>query len=182
MSNKLCSQAEIVEEIQGFLKDISSKQPEALLEKINQSFKYSDGVLLHKVKKHCSQRAGFPAGCLDDKGYINVRLSGRMHKAHRLIFAMHHGYMPNLVDHIDGNKSNNKIENLRDCSKSQNGMNRHHPSSSSTGHRNVYKKGAAFQVALRSDKKTIYVGSFVDIHKAISAAQEARAKHFGEFA
>lgn len=112
---------------------------------------------------------------------MKVRVDGRMYRAHRLVFMYHHGYMPNIVDHIDCDKTNNRIENLREASKSENGMNRA-GSYSGTGFRNVYKRGDAYQVHMRRKGKIHYVGTFGSIKDAIAAAEDARRKLFGEFA
>lgn len=60
--------------------------------------------------------AGAPAGFLNPNGYWYVHhKKGRYLKAHRVIWMLHHGEIPNLleIDHVDGNRSNNLIENLR---------------------------------------------------------------------
>lgn len=160
---------------------MTDKQPEALAALVREAFDYADGHLLHRRKKHCSQRAGTIAGSQKRSGYRDVRFVGRVWKEHRLVFLWHFGWLPDVVDHVDGNKSNNRIENLRACSKSQNGMNRH-SHSSATGRRNVYKKKSGFQVAVGVAGKRLYIGTYASIEAADAAAHEARRQHFGEFA
>jgi hypothetical protein len=60
-------------------------------------------------------RAGSPAGTLDGKGYIQVRLGSRRFYAHRLAWYLHHGTDPGplLVDHINRDRSDNRACNLR---------------------------------------------------------------------
>ncbi len=65
------------------------------------------------------------AGCLHSSGYIFIRVDNKTHKAHRLAFLFMYGYLPDkMVDHIDGNKSNNRFTNLRLVSASINQQNR----------------------------------------------------------
>lgn len=158
-----------------------SKQPEALAMRVREVFDYVDGILVHKVSRRCPTKIGKRAGSPSNQGYINVKLDGQMHKAHRLIFLMHHGYMPSVIDHIDGDKANNRIENLRACSKSENGMNRHH-TYAKTQARNVYARSGGFYVALKFSGKYVYVGSFKSLDAANEAAIAARQQHYGEFA
>ena len=52
---------------------------------------------------------------IDAQGYANVQFKGKQYRAHRICFYMFHGRDPGskVIDHIDGNKSNNSIVNLR---------------------------------------------------------------------
>jgi len=64
--------------------------------------------------------AGFLSG-----GYLNIGLNNKTYKLHRLAWLYVYGEWPkNHIDHIDGNKLNNKIDNLRDVTNSQNHQNR----------------------------------------------------------
>lgn len=67
---------------------------------------------------------GDVAGHLESNGYWRVALGKIRFAAHRLIFFMHHGYLPSVVDHADGNQSNNVIFNLRDSTNRLNQHNR----------------------------------------------------------
>ena len=125
--------------------------------------------------------AGSVAGHKTTRGYINIKVDQRMYKAHRLIFLYHYGYMPEIVDHIDCDPSNNRLENLRACDKSQNGMNRS-GGYSATGHRNVYRHGGAYQVHMRKKGKQHFVGTFNSLEDAVHAANVHRKHLFGEFA
>ena len=69
-------------------------------------------------------KSGDIAGSLNKTNkYYQIRLNYKNYLVHRLIFLYHHNYLPKVIDHIDRNKLNNKIENLREVTHSQNLMN-----------------------------------------------------------
>lgn len=71
---------------------------------------------------------GKVAGSISDRGYLYVKVSGKSCRAHRLAFAIHHGCFPKGdIDHINGIKTDNRICNLRDVSKSVNKQNQLKP-------------------------------------------------------
>ena len=77
---------------------------------VKQLFEYRDGELYWKVKYSQRVKIGAKAGALDGDEYFRISINGKRYLNHRLIFLMHHGYLPEYLDHIDGNPSNNKIE------------------------------------------------------------------------
>lgn len=85
-------------------------------------FKYEDGILYRKIGRR-NKYTWKPTGSLDKGGYLTTGLNGKVYKTHRLIFLMHHNYLPEFIDHIDGNRTNNNIDNLRAATKSQNARN-----------------------------------------------------------
>ena len=157
-------------------------QPEALTQqRLHELFDYADGVLLNKTIRRSQVKVGELAGHQTKRGYTNIRVDGRMYKAHRLIFLFHHGYMPTLIDHIDCDRTNNRIENLRACNKSENGMNRA-GSYGKAAARNVYRRGDKFQVHMKREGKSHYIGTFNTFSEADAAAASARKEIFGAFA
>jgi hypothetical protein len=69
--------------------------------------------------------AGAPAGRLSTRGYIEIELCGATHKAHRLAWLYVHGEFPTgVIDHKNGAKTDNRIDNLRDATVAQNAQNR----------------------------------------------------------
>lgn len=86
-------------------------------------FAYKDGVLYWKTRPPFGRvKTGDTAGYKGPDGYVKVGINGVYYMAHRLIWRMHHknGAVPIVIDHVDGNKSNNKIENLRALTHSDN--------------------------------------------------------------
>lgn len=74
------------------------------------------------------------AGTKDPRGYIGVRLGGGRIWAHRIAWAISHLYWPTMqIDHIDGDRSNNSLVNLRECSNAENSRNSKLFSNSSSG-------------------------------------------------
>lgn len=90
-------------------------------------FEYRDGTLYWKPKIMSRGRPsvldGKKVGCQNGNGYLVVVHNKRKYYLHQLIFLMHNGYIPSNIDHVDGIGSNNRIENLREASVSQNMQN-----------------------------------------------------------
>ena len=92
--------------------------------------------------------------------------------------------MPKIVDHIDGNKLNNKIDNLRVANNTQNQQNAKINIKNTSGYKNVslcpQTKKWAVKISVDGLRKTI--GRFDDVELADLVAQEARKKYHKEFA
>jgi len=89
-------------------------------------FDYKDGYLYWKIQKTNSIRVGDKAGTISKNGYVVVCINGKSYYIHRLIYLMKFGYIDEKlqIDHIDGNKENNNIENLRQLTNQLNHFNR----------------------------------------------------------
>ena len=95
-------------------------------ELIRELFDYRDGELYWKVSPKIGVNIGDEAGHVEVRGYKVIKILGRKYKAHRLVFLYHHGYIPKppeFIDHIDNDRLNNKIENLRVATRAQNNQN-----------------------------------------------------------
>ena len=79
---------------------------------LHELFEYKDGVLYNKVDRHTS-KAGERSGFVRKNGYWQVKIGRSNHYAHRIIYQMHHGESPEIIDHIDGDASNNMPDNFR---------------------------------------------------------------------
>ena len=144
-------------------------------EQAKELFNYKDGQLFWTKTRKI-------AGSLKKNGYYYVSYKRKFTGLHRLIFLIHKGYLPEMVDHIDGDVTNNRIENLRAATRNQNGMNSKHYASNTSGYRNVYKNKHSFTVRLKIDGKLKNFGNYEDIEFADLVAEEARAKFYGQFA
>jgi len=145
-------------------------------------FEYRDGKLLWKINPRNQKKIGSEAGTPHNQ-YMRVQINGKGHLLHRLIFLMHHGYLPTIVDHIDGNPSNNKIENLRDATYQQNCLNVKPRKDSKTGVQNVsyHKRWKKWTVHLTIYGKRKCLGYFKDLELAELVAKEARSKFYGDY-
>lgn len=145
-------------------------------------FDYKDGFLCWKIKRK-TVNVGDKAGRVARTGYVHIGIDRYIYSAHRLIFMMFHGYFPKTIDHINGNKSDNRIENLREVTLSQNQMNRKFGKNSS-GVKGVvwHKLNKSWMVQLIIDGKNRYLGSFKDLELAELVVIEARDKYHGKYA
>ena len=126
-------------------------------------------------------RAGTVAGCVDtSSGYRVIRINGVMYRAHRLIWLWHYGKFPaNQIDHIDGNKLNNDIKNLRDVTNQENHKNQPKRSDNKSGCTGVRWNSNAnkFRAEIRKDGKTIHLGYFDTLEEAVAARKAANIKY-----
>lgn len=87
-----------------------------------------NGCLIWKVARSPRIKIGTPAGYVSPYGYTQIRLNGKLWMSHRLIWMYMTGSFPlNDIDHIDGDRSNNKWGNLRDVTREENMQNRKGP-------------------------------------------------------
>ena len=148
-------------------------------------FDYKDGNLYWKKRMALCLKMGALAGTVKrHTPYKRVQVLRKNLLQHRVIFFMHYGYLPELIDHIDGNSLNNRIENLREATYSQNSINKKLLSNNKSGFKNVcwdkgYKKWAVF---LRLNRKNVNIGRFDDVELAGLVAEEARDKYHKDFA
>ena len=147
-------------------------------------FEYKDGVLLWKIRPaRCTQIGDVVGGTNGKKEpYLRSRYKNQRFMIHRVVFLMHHGFMPECIDHIDGNIQNNKIENLREVTRTQNSYNSKLRKNNKTGVPNVtwYARAEKYVVTIRADGKTAFSGYFKDFELAELVASEARKKfHLG---
>lgn len=82
------------------------------------------GIFVWKVRMAKSVKAGMIAGVLNTQKYRCITIAGTQYKAHRLAWVYIHGEFPKMLDHVDGNRDNNAIINLRLTTVRQNGQNR----------------------------------------------------------
>jgi hypothetical protein len=147
---------------------------------------YRDGNIFWK-KGRGGRSKNDPIGSFHN-GY--KRFETRHHKkrknylVHRVIYVMHHGFVPEFIDHIDGDRANNKIENLRQATKSQNAYNKKLRSDSVSGYKGVHfdKIKKIWYAKLFKDGKSVFFSINDDAIKSAIAYDWAARHYFGEFA
>ena len=148
-------------------------------------FEYKDGLLYWKVNRG-TRKVGDLVGAINGKnksGYyksgITINGTRNYYTMHRLIYLYHHGYLPKILDHIDGNRLNNNIENLRPATHSQNNFNRAIGKNNTSGYKNITRtKCNSWQVIIAG----IYIGCYKKLNEAKAAAEEARNEIAREYA
>jgi hypothetical protein len=149
-------------------------------ETVRRFFDYEDGVLTWKVKKG---RANIgDTAWVSSHGYKMLTFNREQYQEHRLIWAWHYGDVPDYLDHIDGDFTNNRVENLRPATHQQNMCNRKMPSHNKTGVKGVYMERGKFRgyIAVGRDKR--FFGPFHSLDEAAKSVAAARAEMHKEFA
>jgi len=134
-------------------------------------FDYVDGdIIRRKDNKHmgCKSNSG-------NKTYIKIWTSGRLYFAHQLVFLLHHGYIPKTIDHIDGDSLNNRIENLRAVTTSQNLQNTKKRKTNKSGYKGVSwsKQRKSWIAQITVNRKCKNLGCYKTKEEAYEVYQKA---------
>jgi hypothetical protein len=146
-------------------------------------FDYNNGQLFWKNPTNRCKKNPL-AGCLGSHKYWQIRIKNKTYLAHRLIYLLMHGQMPKQIDHIDGNKLNNQIQNLRPSNQSENRMNSRPSSKNKIGIKGVCwsKVHKKWRVQVKKQGINLCDKFFDDLELAQLVAVEARNEHHGKFA
>jgi hypothetical protein len=141
----------------------------------------TDGINKRAMAVWNSRYAGTVAfGCkMPGYGYFTGRLGGKNYLAHRLIWKLYYGVDPNRIDHINGDPSDNRLNNLRSVTSTLNNRNRSPRKDSATGIVGVYlvRKTGNFQSTIRVNGRPRYLGTFSKIEEAASAREVAERRY-----
>ena len=142
------------------------------------------GVFTKFVKK---RNAYEEVGAVSNNGYrqisITINGKGRLLLGHRLAWFIYYSELPNMIDHKDGNKTNNSISNIRPCTNQENSFNTGKRIDNKSGFKGVtwYKINKKWIASIKHNRKKIHLGCF-DCPKEASKVYENKAKElFGEF-
>ena len=121
-------------------------------------------------------------GTTNNNGYCNIRVLNQTYYAHRLAYLLHHGELPEMLDHINQDKADNRICNLRPATASQNKANVKVRSDSTTGLKGVKPYRDKFRATITEHGKRYHLGTFNSAIEAHCAYKGASIIMFGEFA
>lgn len=141
------------------------------------------GVFRHQNSPYPSYN-GKIAGSTNSYGYRVIKVGGKYLLAHQIAWLLVKGVAPaQPIDHRDGERDNNRIDNLRLATAAQNGANRRVAVNSALGAKGVsVSPNGRFRVRIRVNNRKRRVGTFGTYEEAVGAYNKAAEHHFGEFA
>ena len=143
---------------------------------VKELFEYRDGVLYNRLTRGPRAVKGSAAGSVNPStGYWRVSINKKNYQLSRLVWVYHNGEIPEntVIDHINRNKDDNRIENLRPSSYTQNEWNKPRKGCS-------FEKGK-WRARIKNNGKTIHLGLFDTETEAIAAYRKKAATLHGEY-
>lgn len=124
------------------------------------------------------------AGTIASNGYRLIKIKGRVYLAHRILWAINYGEWPSKeLDHINGDKLDNRISNLRMVTRAQNNWNVKKKKNNTSGYKGIFlhKKSGKWYSTIRHSGKRYHLGYFSNIEDAIKERKNAEHKYHGQY-
>lgn len=163
-------------------KDFLDRNGTLVRKKLNQRlvrklFRYENGNLFWQVRTNSRIDFENPVGTPHTNGYLKTKIFKQDFYIHRLVYLFHKGLMPDFVDHVNRKRDDNRIENLRECSHSNNHGNREH-----LGGIKFNEKHGNWKARITKNKVHFWIGTFATKAEAVEAYNKTSKKLFGAFA
>ena len=130
------------------------------------------GVFTNAQKRGRRGALGVVTGSVNRSGYVQIKLMGKCYLAHRLAWLYEYGVFPVAdTDHIDQDKTNNRIANLRTATRSENKQNVGLQRNNTSGYRGVTwcKQRCKWRAGIKLNRKLRHLGYFTDVVDATAA-------------
>jgi hypothetical protein len=134
-----------------------------------------------RIRPHGAYRAGSIAGAINAKGYRQISVRGVLYYAHRLVWLAEHGGLPDgLIDHINRNRSDNRIQNLRVVSAKENMENTGMYASNASGYKGVHwdRQYGKWVAIVNHNRKRVFAGRYDNVYDAHQAYERKVAQLF----
>ncbi len=153
----------------------------------HQFFRYDEasGVLTWVTGRNNGQAAGTLKRYVNGgKHCILIHLKNGQKPAHRIIWEMHHGPIPKglVIDHINGDPFDNRLSNLRVCTRGENNRNHSTRSDNLARIKGIQKRGNSWRASIQVNKVAIRLGTFPTKGLAAVARAKAALRYHGRFA
>ena len=154
-----------------------------------QYLQYNDGILYWKFRENSSKQwntkfVNKKAGWKSSTGYTVIEILGKRYPAHRIIFCMFNGFLPEEVDHINNDRTDNRIENLRAATSLTNKYNSLTPKHNTSGIKGVslHKPTGKWRCSMSINNKTKQIFGFATKELAQEFMELWRETVHGTFA
>ncbi len=118
----------------------------------------------------------------DEHGYLYVTWKRKHYAVHRVVFLLVYGWLPDCIDHIDGDPGNNAAENLRAATRLQNQYNRRMNRTNRSGAKNITRHQGKWAVRFSHYGKTKHFGCYDTLEEAKTVAEKVRKSMHKDFA
>jgi len=138
------------------------------------SYDKDTGIFI-RLKKFGKYKVGDVVGRLRNDGYLSIKVKGKHYLAHRLAWMYEHKSEPEFIDHINHNRADNRLINLRNTDRIGNQKNRTKQMNNTSGVNGVlwHKQHRKWYANIGVDGKNIFLGLFVEFHEAVNARKNA---------
>lgn len=152
-------------------------------DQLHEFFEYCDGTLYWKVTRGSLAPAGSKAGCISRRGYLVVGINFKKYLVHRIVWAMHGNDPEVMLDHINGDMADNRIENLRAATYESNNCNARLSKRNTSGYKGVSWNSAVkkWMGTVQHEHKIYRTPAFDCKHKCAEVVKALRSELHGEF-